>query len=171
VDDALSPLWSVLHLSESGLVSTLHASFPDFIFDQKRSADYFCDVNKHGAELTKRCFGVMKDELRFNICDLPSSFIPDEKVDDLQDRIKTNISAPLAYACSYWTTHASMVEVPGKVMAEAEEFFERRLLFWMEVMSLRQRLLIGLDGLRRVKQWLTVSGCMISAYQTDGSKR
>ncbi|CCO35802.1 Vegetative incompatibility protein HET-E-1 [Rhizoctonia solani AG-1 IB] len=165
VDDALSPLWSVLHLSESGLVSTLHASFPDFIFDQKRSADYFCDVNEHGAELTKRCFGVMKDELRFNICDLPSSFIPDEKVDDLQDRIKKNISASLAYACNYWTTHASLVKMPGEVTVEVQEFFGRRLLFWMEVMSLRQRLLVGLDGLRRVKQWLTRTGPTLSTLR------
>ncbi|CEL56325.1 hypothetical protein RSOLAG1IB_11896 [Rhizoctonia solani AG-1 IB] len=37
VEAALNPLFSVLHVSkETGTVSTLHASFPDFIFDQTR---------------------------------------------------------------------------------------------------------------------------------------
>ncbi|EUC53454.1 vegetative incompatibility protein HET-E-1, partial [Rhizoctonia solani AG-3 Rhs1AP] len=42
---ALNPLRSVLHQSEeTGLVSTLHASFPDFMFSYERSGTYFYDV-------------------------------------------------------------------------------------------------------------------------------
>ncbi|CCO33972.1 Vegetative incompatibility protein HET-E-1 [Rhizoctonia solani AG-1 IB] len=159
VDDALNPLWSVLHLSEStSLVSTLHASFPDFMFKQARSGHYFCDIDEHGPALAKRCFGIMRDELRFNICDLPSSFIPDDKIDGLQVRIKEKISAPLAYACGYWAMHLSAVTRSGEVMEEVGEFFQDRLLFWMEVMSVRQRLLVGIHGLLSVKQWVTKAG-------------
>ncbi|KAF8761809.1 WD40 repeat-like protein [Rhizoctonia solani] len=74
------------------LASTLHTSFQDFIFDRERSGRCFCDVVEYGPVLAYRCFQVMKDQLRMNICDLPSSFVPDDKVEDLHDQIKKNIS-------------------------------------------------------------------------------
>ncbi|CAE6456641.1 unnamed protein product, partial [Rhizoctonia solani] len=65
---ALHPLRSVLHQSEeTGLISTLHASFPDFMFCSERSGIYFHDVANHSQELSRRCFAVMKEQLRFNI--------------------------------------------------------------------------------------------------------
>ncbi|CAE6446186.1 unnamed protein product, partial [Rhizoctonia solani] len=92
VQAALLPLKSVLHKSEqTGLVSTLHASFPDFMFNNKRSGEYFCNIVEHGHVLAERCFLAMRDQLRFNICELESSFVTDEKVDDLQDRVKQKI--------------------------------------------------------------------------------
>jgi hypothetical protein len=137
------------------------------MFKQARSGHYFCDIDEHGPALAKRCFGIMREELRFNICDLPSSFIPDDKIDGLQERIKEKISAPLAYACGYWAMHLSAVTKSGEVMEEVGEFFQDRLLFWMEVMSVRQRLVVGIHGLLSVKQWVTVSGgmfCISQAY-------
>ncbi|KAF8707420.1 WD40 repeat-like protein, partial [Rhizoctonia solani] len=47
----------------------------------------------------------MKDQLRMNICDLPSSFVPDDKVEDLQDQIKKNISPTLVHVCRNWGNH------------------------------------------------------------------
>jgi hypothetical protein len=71
---ALEPLRSVLHVPESsGLVSTLHASFPDYVLSRERSGDFFCDLALHSELLAGRCFEVMVDSLRFNVCDLESS--------------------------------------------------------------------------------------------------
>ncbi|QRW22395.1 Vegetative incompatibility protein HET-E-1 [Rhizoctonia solani] len=152
---ALLPLRSVLHQSEStGLVSTLHASFPDFMFSPARSGSYFCDIDKHGPGMARRCFTVMKDQLRFNICDLPSSFIPDENVNNLQDRIKNRISATLAYVCRYWASHVGLTPANDDLLEDLSVFLSERLLFWMEVMSLRRELLAGIEGFLVLKQWL-----------------
>ncbi|KAB5589311.1 Vegetative incompatibility protein HET-E-1 [Ceratobasidium theobromae] len=94
---ALEPFRSVLHISErTGLISTLHASFSDFIFTQHRSGRFFCDESAYGQLLARRCLEVMKAELQFNICDLPSSSIPDSEVPDLTERIERNVSPRLS---------------------------------------------------------------------------
>ncbi|CAE7061018.1 unnamed protein product [Rhizoctonia solani] len=47
---ALQPLRSVLHVSDhSELVTTLHASFPDFIFNRERSGVFYCDKLNFGS--------------------------------------------------------------------------------------------------------------------------
>ncbi|KAB5587396.1 hypothetical protein CTheo_9168 [Ceratobasidium theobromae] len=62
---ALQALRSVIHVSEmSKLVSTLHASFPDFMFSKERSGRFFCDLAGHNESLAERCFDVMKAQLR-----------------------------------------------------------------------------------------------------------
>ncbi|CAE6524374.1 unnamed protein product [Rhizoctonia solani] len=152
---ALHPLRSVLHQSDqTGLVSTLHASFPDFMFSNERSGLYFYDVVEHSQLLAGRCLLVMKEQLRFNICNLASSFVPDVEVENLQERIKTNISPTLAYACRHWASHLGLAIHSDKLHALLDEFLSHRLLFWMEVLSLRKEMSTGIDGLLKVQLWL-----------------
>ncbi|CAE7146136.1 unnamed protein product [Rhizoctonia solani] len=159
VQFALQPLRSVLHQSEdTKLVSTLHASFPDFMLSSDRSKSFFCDIVAHSQLLAERSFAVMKEQLRFNICGLESSFVPDDKVDDIQDRIKQNISPTLAYACRYWANHLALAPMSGKLVAIVDEFIRDRLLFWMEVLSLRREAAIGVEALLKTKQWLNQAG-------------
>ncbi|KAB5589984.1 hypothetical protein CTheo_6571 [Ceratobasidium theobromae] len=140
---ALQPLRSVIYLSENnGTVSTLHASFPDFMFNQVRSGLYFCDRAEHNQLLSQQCFEVMKSQLRFNICNLESSFIPDAKVVDLESRIKMAISPILWYACTYWGDHLRLANSP-ELTAILEEFLAVRLLFWMEVLNLKKGIGLG----------------------------
>ncbi|CAE6393371.1 unnamed protein product [Rhizoctonia solani] len=152
---ALQPLRSVLHQSEdTGLVSTLHASFPDFMFSNERSGEYFCDILEHSQALAERCFVLMKEQLRFNICDLESSFVPDEKVENLQERMKQKISPTLAYACRYWGIHLSLASSSDNLSVMLEDFVSHRLLFWMEVLNLRREMAMGLEAFFKVNQWL-----------------
>ncbi|QRW23699.1 peptidase C14 [Rhizoctonia solani] len=81
----LQSLYSVLHVSQvTNTVSTLHASFPDYIFDEARSKRFYCDETTHSQLLSKHCFDIMHDQLRFNICGLETLFIADSKVKDLK---------------------------------------------------------------------------------------
>ncbi|EUC60058.1 vegetative incompatibility protein HET-E-1, partial [Rhizoctonia solani AG-3 Rhs1AP] len=95
----------------------------------------------------------MKDQLRFNICNLASSFVPDKEVEDMEERIKANISPTLAYACRFWTSHLALAP-HASVLTLLDEFLRDRLLFWMEVLSLRRELATGIEGLLKVQQWL-----------------
>ncbi|CAE6446073.1 unnamed protein product, partial [Rhizoctonia solani] len=97
VRSALRPLWSVLHVIEaSELVGTLHASFPDFIFDSARSEGYHCDANAYNRQLAERCFECISGtKPQFNICGLESSYLPDESVPDLEDRVIKSIPQEL----------------------------------------------------------------------------
>ncbi|KAB5589985.1 hypothetical protein CTheo_6572 [Ceratobasidium theobromae] len=140
---ALQPLRSVIHFSEnSGTVSTLHASFSDFMFDQARSGLYFYDRTKHDQLISQQCFAVMESQLQFNICNLESSFIPDAKVVDLESRIKKAISPAMWYSCIYWGDHLRFADTP-ELYPVLEDFFSARLLFWMEVLNLRKSIGLG----------------------------
>ncbi|KDN33909.1 hypothetical protein RSAG8_13001, partial [Rhizoctonia solani AG-8 WAC10335] len=67
-------------------VTTLHASFPDYLTDPKRSgnSDWHCDAAAHNHLLAERCFECIRDtKPQFNICQLESSFLNDEEVEGL----------------------------------------------------------------------------------------
>ncbi|KAB5591736.1 hypothetical protein CTheo_4805 [Ceratobasidium theobromae] len=156
VDSALQPLRSVLHVSgTNGLISTLHASFPDFMFDQERSGSFFCDREVLSQILARQCFTIMQSQLRFNICNLESSFVADKDVDNLQDRVVRCVSHPLFYACLYWTDHLCLCK-SSEELKSLGEFLTIRLLFWMEVLNLKGVIGIGVEMLAKAIQWLQV---------------
>ncbi|KAG8754934.1 hypothetical protein FRC11_006350, partial [Ceratobasidium sp. 423] len=154
VHSALQPLRSVLHQSETGLVSTLHASFLDFMFNHERSGAYFFNIAEHNKILAKRCFLATKEQLRFNMCALESSFVPDDQVGNIQGRVQERISPTLAYVCCYWASHHALASKSDHLLAMLEEFICRRLLFWMEVLNLRREMNMGAESLLKVKRWL-----------------
>ncbi|CAE6473853.1 unnamed protein product [Rhizoctonia solani] len=152
----LQALYSVLHVSQAtGTITTLHASFPDFMFDKARSTKFYCDEAKHSQMLAERCFEVMQDQLRFNICGLETSFIPDSKVQDLEARIAGSISPTLSYVAHHWGDHVVKSAPCEMVRKGLEEFLSYRLLFWMEVVSLKRVLDKGIGMLSALKPWLT----------------
>ncbi|KAF8746895.1 WD40 repeat-like protein, partial [Rhizoctonia solani] len=160
---ALHPLRSVLHQSEqTGLVSTLHASFLDFMFSNQRSGAYFCDVVEHSQLLARRCFSVMKEQLKFNICDLESSFVSDTQVHNMSARVQKSIPSTLAYACRYWASHLTLAPKSDVLFATLEDFLSHRLLFWIEVLNLRRETALGIEGLLKGQQWLIHVKCTLS---------
>ncbi|CAE7225674.1 unnamed protein product [Rhizoctonia solani] len=156
VENALYPLRDVLHHSETtGLVSSLDSTFPEIMFSKERSEGYYCDVPEHSQRLAQGCFLGMKERLRFNICKLETSFLPDNKVEDLQSRIKEEISAPLAYACRYWANHLDLVaQIDSALMMMLSEFLSTQLFCWMEVLNLRNELNVGIAALLKAKRRL-----------------
>lgn len=155
---ALQSLRSVLHVTEhTNIVSTLHASFPDYMFSRDRSERFFCDEIVHSHFLTRRCLEIMKGQLQFNICNLPSSFIPDSDIPDLTTRVEKSISSSLSYACKYWPDYLRITESSNELQMLVGEFLCQRLLFWMEVLNLKGCMVIGVRGLLKVQAWLGVS--------------
>ena len=158
VHSSLEPLQSILHVQDglNGLVSPFHTSFPDYLLDKLRSGDFHCEMTEHSGALANCCFDLMKDKLKFNICELESSFVFDKDVLDLQGRIKKSISAALSYACRYWGEHLQQGYFTNAVRERLVEFLTHRLLFWMEVLNLERRMVTGTEMLRQVQGWLKV---------------
>ncbi|KAF8725293.1 WD40 repeat-like protein, partial [Rhizoctonia solani] len=154
----LQPLYSVLHVSEAThTVSTLHASFPDFMFDKTRSARFYCDEAQHSQLLAKQCFDIMEDQLRFNICNLQTSFVLDSEVQDLQSRIDKAISPTLSYVAHHWGDHLMRAPANERWQATLQKFLSKKLLFWAEVLSLKCSLVVGIVMLSGLKLWLTAN--------------
>ncbi|CUA70733.1 E3 ubiquitin-protein ligase listerin [Rhizoctonia solani] len=155
----LQPLQSLLHVSEdSGMASTFHASFPDFMFDRERSKQFYCDEDQHRYYLASRCFEIMKAQLRFNICNLETSYLPDSEVLDLETRISQNISPDLDFACQHWEYYLQM-STPSKSLYDMlDDFLSNSLLFWMGVLNLKQYVNLGRSDIFGVGEWLKATG-------------
>ncbi|QRW24524.1 glycine dehydrogenase [Rhizoctonia solani] len=93
VDGLLQPLRSVLNIAPiTGLVATLHASFPDFMLSEYRSAPFHCKPATRHLAIAEACLRIIDaTEPKHNICGLSSSYMFDDEVPDLKERVIQNI--------------------------------------------------------------------------------
>lgn len=158
---ALDPLRSVLNVSRStSYVSTLHASFPDFMLNPNRSGRFACNKTEHDEVLAQCCFDLMQDMLRFNICHLESPFLPDLEVIGLPEMVDKAIPLELFYACRYWSDHLRYAPAAGSLITLLHQFLTRRLLFWAEVINLKKCIAHGGPMLQSAWRWLQSSSIL-----------
>ncbi|KAL5632100.1 hypothetical protein ACGC1H_000203 [Rhizoctonia solani] len=151
----LRPLWSVLHVvGANELVTTLHASFPDFMFDSERSITYHCDRQAHNCTLAEHCLErIQLTQPQFNICGLESSYLPDVMVPNIEERVTNAIPSSLLYACRYWGDHIEAGNCASTLAMQLWEFLSRRLLLWMEVLNLTNNMRTGLECMKLMSGW------------------
>ena len=137
-------VYSILSLVQSLLilqedvdqpVRPFHKSFPDFIVDPARCTNQRLRVyppDRH-VELLGGCLGTMNRELERNMCKLPDG-VANSEVIDLKERTEEHIGQALKYSCKSWHKH-----LVGTILADVasilHEFMEKKLLFWLEVLS------------------------------------
>ncbi|CAE6499612.1 unnamed protein product, partial [Rhizoctonia solani] len=157
VDAILQPLRSVLNVTQdTEVVTTLHASFPDFMFSHDRSGEFYCEQKTRNLALAKACLHTINTiKIRFNIGEIPSSYWADDKVEGLEDQIKAAISPGLAYACRYWSIHLhhGEHEYEQRLVQSVRRLFTERLLVWMEVVNLTKQMHFGTNIMQHAEQW------------------
>lgn len=83
------------------------------------------------------CLEIMSNELHFNMCKLPSSFLRTKDMPDLKALASSNISSHLRYACQNWMRRVPQLAIlDPKLLQMLREFFRTHFLPWLEVMSL-----------------------------------
>ncbi|CCO34972.1 hypothetical protein BN14_09083 [Rhizoctonia solani AG-1 IB] len=130
----LQPLQSVLNIpTATGVVTTLHASFPDFMLSSKRSQRFCCNPPARHTTMALACLSIVDQaEPKVNICSLPSSYMLDSEIGDLKQRVSRSITPALTYACRYWSAHLTRGEPRDGLINHVHQFFESKLLLWME---------------------------------------
>ncbi|CAE6434144.1 unnamed protein product [Rhizoctonia solani] len=160
---ALKPFWSVLHVSgrnATDRVNTLHASFPDFMLDPDRSALFVCDAKKHNRKLADLCFRrIERNNPQFNICNLESSYVFDEDVPFLSEKVKQMIPLDLLYACQYWPAHLTGGGKSNEQMEALHNFLSKRLLLWIEVLNLTKRIEKTITLMEMALSWMQAIKC------------
>ncbi|KAG6329519.1 hypothetical protein ID866_9569 [Astraeus odoratus] len=140
-------------------VRPLHASFYDFLIDPSRSGKFAIEVGDIHLDLAFASLRVMQDGLYFNMCQLESSYLKNSQVQDLDARIKKNIPSHLSHACQFWVGHVQEIKFQSDLGKEVEAFFEEKLLFWMEALSLLRVLSIAAASLAGIAKWMDV--CLV----------
>jgi hypothetical protein len=63
------------------------------------------DRCKRSQQLALTCLRHMETNLKFNICQLETSYLRNKDVKDLPTRIERHIPTYLSYACRFWAVH------------------------------------------------------------------
>jgi hypothetical protein len=166
VENICYQLDSILE-SENNLRFRNH-SFVDFIIDQV-AAPVALRIDRGAEErrLALACCRTMDSDLRFNICNLESSYIANANVPDLEARIKQNISGPLLYACWHWADHIRAGSCDDSEVFNAfQRFVEVNFLFWLEVMSLTARMEAAASMIVSLTDWVKASTALLEVLRT-----
>jgi hypothetical protein len=155
---AVDSLSSLLADSASG-VRVFHPSFPDFILDASRISDSRLRVVPTvGHELIAlRCVEIMNSLLRYNICNVQDPTVANKDLQDLDVRLRENVSDALRYAACFWCNHLTASDAPNDwIMNALNEFCQKHLCHWVEILSLLRRVGLAEAALLKAIEWCAV---------------
>ncbi|THU76147.1 WD40 repeat-like protein, partial [Dendrothele bispora CBS 962.96] len=159
VEATISSLQSVVYINKrDGKIHIFHASFSDYIFSAERSKMNHCDQSMHQVLIEKACIDMMSQKLHFNICNLPSSFVPDKKVPDIEKKVEKCITGELRYCCFSWAYHLGKCMVDEEMIELLRTFIQKKMIFWVEAMFLLDELPLCLEIIEAALKVGIVSG-------------
>ena len=177
----LAHLSAILVRRDHG-IEAAHPSVLDFGADKKRCGDEIwlapayiqqvmakgcLDIMQHGTQNAERQPVPPPSGLRFNICDLKSSYLENRWVNGLVKRVEKNISSELLYSSLYWVNHVvdylSVTSSSEKDGSRDQDKLElsrmladflstERSLYWLEVLSLTGNLEYAEDILNDINE-------------------
>jgi hypothetical protein len=161
VTSILNKLSSVITIRTDQCYHINHSSFSEFLCSELCPKKFYINLGEESSRLSMACFRLMRNRLRFNICDLETSSLLNHQVDGLSQRIQANIPSSLVYSCQFWASHfqdamASQLD-RAALMTEVTEFFDLRFLHWLEVMSLTEELAAANIALLTIVSLIKVS--------------
>ncbi|KIL61834.1 hypothetical protein M378DRAFT_82103, partial [Amanita muscaria Koide BX008] len=155
----LRPMASLLSgiSDRSTPIRPLHSSFHDYLTDQNRSELFFVHGGNADLSLAQASLRIMKQELRFNICQLETSYVRNSEILDLDQRVKKHISPHLSYSCRFWAYHVESTAFNPDLAEELRVvLIHERLLFWVEALSALHSVKLLPMALAAVIKWLDV---------------
>ncbi|KIM24802.1 hypothetical protein M408DRAFT_26756 [Serendipita vermifera MAFF 305830] len=144
------------------IIRIRHQSFVDFLLDSKECPPAFLLIKRREAKnLTLCCLNTMKKHLKFNICDLESSYVRNQDVPNLSLQVDKCIPPHLSYSSRYWTSHLAETSSDNEVDDRVKYFMDHLFLYWLEVMSLIKQINTGSSMLH------CLIGCLRNSNKDD----
>ncbi|KIM27515.1 hypothetical protein M408DRAFT_166002 [Serendipita vermifera MAFF 305830] len=132
-----------------------HQSFVDFLLDPDRcTIGFSIDQDRAKRKLALACFKLLNNELRFNICGVESSYVKNADIPDLASRAAKFISPHLMYSSLWWASHLAETKSDREIFDHVQDFMRKRFLFWLEVLSISQRVDLGSQMLLCLVDWI-----------------
>ena len=164
----LGSLLSNVNSSDNSLpITPLHTSFRDFLTNKDKSGDFYVDFRDAHYQSVHSCLNLLLDPhdgVKFNICELETSYLANDDVEDLNIRIDQHIPPALSYACRFWGGHLKYTDFKMDLFGKVETFFNKKFLFWLEALSLTRTVGLAPSALATLNMWLASSlGVSITA--------
>ena len=138
----------------------LHTSFRDFLTSKDKSGDFYVSVRDAHDQLAHSCLNLLLDPLdglKFNICNLETSYLANDDIDDLTTRVDEHITPALLYACRFWDGHLKQTDFRMDLFGKVETFFKEKFLFWLEALSLTKIIGLAPSAFATLNMWLASS--------------
>ncbi|KAJ7176322.1 hypothetical protein C8R43DRAFT_975442 [Mycena crocata] len=134
----LPNLRSVIQWSPGATARAVHPALVEYLTTPSRSGGtpWAIDVRVDQRPLALECLRILNSELRFNICGLEDSHVPNTEVVELSVRVAKKISPQLSYASRFWYNHLQEAAVELLIVQAIDKFFREKFLYWLEVLSL-----------------------------------
>jgi hypothetical protein len=100
----------------------------------------------------------MKCSLHFNMCNLQTSYLPNDKVPGLDVKVQNAIPTHLSYSCRFWAAHLQETMFDAELLHELQAFVHSQYLYWLEVLSLCNKIDIVSPAMVVAADWTEVSG-------------
>lgn len=146
VDDLRSVLYE--DTSKNNIIRVCHPSFLDFLENHARSGNYWTNPEQLHQMMIEKYLNLMRSKLKFNICGLETSYLANSDVQNLEERIRINISESLHYSCLYWLAHYTSINSPAVEGLAMSFFGSLQVLYWLEALSLTKDLDKGVQTLQ-----------------------
>ncbi len=158
-------LLSNVNSSDKNLpIIPLHTSFRDFLINKEKSGEFCVGLRDAHLQLAHSCLNLLLKDLKFNICNLETSYLANKYVIDLNSRVDEHIPPALLYACRFWDDHLEHIGFETDLFGKLRAFFEKKLLFWLEALSLTNYVGIASAACSALNVWLA-SGRGVSIIQ------
>ncbi|KIM27690.1 hypothetical protein M408DRAFT_310548 [Serendipita vermifera MAFF 305830] len=132
-----------------------HQSFVDFLVDSVECHSSFSiNLQQQKRYIVLGCLLVMNQHLKFNICDIKSSYELNDEVVGLKKQVEECIPPHLAYSSQYWAHHLVETTFDPEISKHIEIFMETQFLFWLEVLSLKKQVSLGTSMMGQLIKWL-----------------
>jgi hypothetical protein len=117
-------------------IPRLHKSFVEFII-KDCAGDFRVNMAKSHMEVAIQCLRQLSG-LKRDMCNIEHLARFNTDIPDLFTKIDEHLSAPLRYACRFWSIHLHQAKSMTDVTVHQlfRDFFFRHLLHWIETMSL-----------------------------------
>ncbi|KAI0318901.1 hypothetical protein OF83DRAFT_882326 [Amylostereum chailletii] len=165
VRNALHHLHSVIvtPIKDDDPAQIYHPSFVDFLCDPQRCADTRFSILTQGHErrLALRCLELLKPLLKRNIAGIPDHFLTRWDFFDVVDNgpgdeafLKRIFTPELEYCCLNWPSHLESTPSGDSFVVDAlRDFATRRMLWWLEAVTLLRKHEIISDAMDKVYKW------------------
>jgi hypothetical protein len=157
----LGSLLSNVNSSDKNLpIIPLHTSFRDFLTNKDKSGDFYIGVRDVHHQLAHSCLNLLLDPLngvRFNICNLETSYFANDDVDDLNTRVNQYIPPALLYACRFWDDHLKHTNFTMDLFRKVITLLKEKFLFWLEALSLTRNIGLTPSAFATLNMWLASS--------------
>ncbi|KIK60252.1 hypothetical protein GYMLUDRAFT_137025, partial [Collybiopsis luxurians FD-317 M1] len=157
VEYMIGALYAVAYISKKdGCVYIYHKSFLDFLLDSKRAGEQLvCNAPLQHGVIAKQCFKIMNSLLEFNMSKLPSSFLLDCEIQDLNTEIAVRFDQTLRYCCLSWVDHwvEGLDSTDGNSLVHLlHKFGEIKVIFWIEGMNLLRTGRKSYEKIKKLRQ-------------------